>query len=288
MLGNAVDGWQALPSRLVTNSRGKASTQLNWVAAPPVSGNRPGRAVLMTRSTLFGIFLRSLTIQVSFNFRRMQNLGFAFALFPMIAEQRKDRRETEVFLSRHLQMFNTHPYLVSSVIGSVVRIEEEASTPESAEELKKTLMGPYAAIGDSFFWGALRPFSAVGAVIPALAGTLLAPLAFLLLYTPAHLWIRVKGFLEGYRCGRNGIDFIRALDLPKVSVKIRYLSLILIGSLAAVAIDTACRYRIFPAGVPGRAAGFVLLLLVVAGIRRGVSSVKILYGMSLLCMVLSI
>jgi mannose/fructose/N-acetylgalactosamine-specific phosphotransferase system component IID len=245
-------------------------------------------AVLMKRSTLFSIFIRSLTIQVSFNFRRMQNLGFAFAMFPLIAEQRKDRTETEVFLARHLQMFNTHPYLVSSVIGSVARIEEEAYTPESAEDLKKTLMGPYAAIGDSFFWGALRSFSAVGAVILALAGNLLAPLAFLLLYTPAHLWVRVKGFLEGYRCGRNGIDFIRALDLPRESVKFRYLTLILIGSLAAAAVDTTSRSWNFLPEMPGGAVGLVLFLLAFAGVRRGISSVKILYGMSILCMVLSI
>jgi len=242
----------------------------------------------MKRATLFSIFLRSLTIQVSFDFRRMQSLGFAFAMFPLITEQRKDRRQTEVFLARHLQMFNTHPYLVSSVIGSVTRIEEEACSPGLAEDLKKVLMGPYAAIGDAFFWGALRSFSAVGAVILALAGTLLAPLAFLLLYTPAQLWVRVKGFLEGYRCGRNGIDFIRALDLPKESLKIRYLLLILIGLLAAAAVDTTSRSWNFSPEMPGGAVGLVLLLLVFAGVRLGISSVKIFYGMSLLCMALSI
>jgi hypothetical protein len=98
----------------------------------------------------------------------------------------------------------------------------------------------------------------------------------------------VKGFLEGYRCGRNGIDFIRALDLPTESVKFRYLALILIGSLATVAVDTASRSWNFPPEIPGGAVGSVLLFLVFAGIRRGISSVKILYGISLLCMVLSI
>lgn len=241
----------------------------------------------MKRSTLFSIFLRSLTIQASFNFRRMQNLGFAFAMSPLIQEQRKDPGEARVFLTRHLQMFNTHPYLVSPVIGSAARMEE-AFPPGSVEDLKKALMGPYAAIGDSFFWGSLRSFCAVGAVIMALAGTLLAPLAFFLLYTPAQLWVRVKGFLEGYRCGRNGIDFIRALDLPKVSVKLRYITLILVGSLGAVAVDTACRSWNFPSEIPGGAVGAFVLLLVLAGVRRGISSVKILYGMSFLCMVLSI
>ncbi len=242
----------------------------------------------MKGSTLFSIFMRSLTIQVSFNFRRMQNLGFAFALFPLIAEQRKDRKETEVFLARHLQMFNTHPYLVSSVIGSVARIEEEACAPESADDLKQALMGPYAAIGDSFFWGALRSFSSVGAVIMALAGTLLAPFAFLLLYTPTHLWVRVKGFLEGYRYGRNGIDFIRALDLPKESVKFRYLTTIMIGFLAALAVDATGSSWNFTPEIADGAVRAVLLLVAFALVRRGISSVKIFYGMSLLCMVLSI
>ncbi len=261
---------------------------MNKAATPPGGENRPDRAILMEKTTLFSIFMRSLIIQVSFNFRRMQNLGFAFAMFPFIAKQQKNQSETDVFLARHLQMFNTHPYLVSSVIGSVVRIEAEASNPESAGDLKKALMGPYAAIGDSFFWGALRSLSAVGAVILALAGTLLAPLAFLLLYIPAQLWVRVKGFLEGYRHGRRGIDFIRALDLPKESVRLRYLLLIMIGCLAAVAIDATGRSWNPPPEMPGGAVGLGVILVAFAGGRQGISSVKILYGMSLLCMALSI
>ena len=217
----------------------------------------------------------------------MQNLGFAFAMFPLIAEQRKDRKESEVFLARHLQMFNTHPYLVSSVIGSVARIEEEAGRSESAEDLKKALMGPYAAIGDSFFWGALRSFSAVGAVIVAFMGTLTAPLAFLLLYNPFHLWVRGKGFLEGYRRGKSGIDFIRGLDLPGAAGRIRFLLLILIGILAAVAVEMACRPRDFLPEIPARAAALGLLILFSLGVHKGISPVKILYGMPLLCMVIS-
>ena len=255
---------------------------------PPVCGDVPAvGGLMMNGSTLLGIFFRSLTIQVSFNFWRMQNLGFAFAMLPLIRHREGDQVRIAAFLSSHLQMFNTHPYLASPVIGAVVRIEEEGRTSE-AVDLKKALMGPYAAIGDSFFWGALRSLSAVGAVILALAGTLLAPLAFLLLYTPAHLRVRVKGFLEGYRCGRNGIDFIRALDLPKESIKFRYLSLILIGFLAAVAVDTAGRSWNFPPEMPGGAVGSALLLLVFTGVRLGISSVKILYGTSLLCMAFSI
>ena len=71
--------------------------------------------------------------------------------------------------------------------------------------LKQSLMASYAAIGDIFFWGALRPFASIFAVILIYMGLIIAPVAFLLIYTPAHFWIRLKGFIEGYRQGKKGI-----------------------------------------------------------------------------------
>ena len=251
------------------------------------SGNRR-RNEIMKKSTLLNIFLRSLTIQVSFNCRRMQNLGFAFSMLPMIREKGKESEDPAVFLARHLEMFNTHPYLASSVIGSVIRIEEDDAAPESAADLKEALMGPYAAIGDGFFWGALRTFSAVAAVLSALAGTLAAPFLFLLLYTPAHLWVRIKGFMEGYRWGRNGITFIKGLDLPKETINIRYGTVILVGMLAAFAVEGPRFSRSVHPGAVEWMVQTVLFVVAFAGVRRGISSVNIFYGLSALCFLFSI
>jgi PTS system mannose-specific IID component len=242
----------------------------------------------MKSSVLLNIFLRSLTIQASYNFRRMQNLGFVFSLLPLIRREEERGERMAASLASHLQMFNTHPYFAAPAIGSLARFYEEGEPEEAVDHLKKVLMGPYAAIGDSFFWGALRSFSAVAAVIVALRGSIAAPLVFLLLYTPAHLLVRVKGFLEGYRRGRNGIDFIRGLDLPAVGGRIRILSSILVGILAAVAADTAWPAWILLPDIALKTLAFSLLLLCFLGIRRGISTVKILYGITFLCMVLSI
>ena len=240
----------------------------------------------MKQSVLWNIFLRSLTIQASFNFTRMQSLGFTFALLPLIRRECDSRRLTES-LKRHLQMFNTHPYLAAPVIGAVTRIEEEGDTA-AAEHLKKAVMGPYAAIGDLFFWSALRPFSAVVAVILALKGFLLAPLAFVILYDPTHAWVRGKGFIEGYRLGKGSIEFIRGLNLPAVTGRIRFGSLILIGILAAVAAETAAHSWMFLSEIPGKAVALVLIILCLMGVRRGISPMMILYGATLLCVAMSI
>jgi mannose PTS system EIID component len=243
---------------------------------------------MMNGSTLFSIFLRSLTIQVSFNFGRMQNLGFAFAMLPLIRRQDDGRLQIKAALARCLQPINTHPYMAAPMIGAVARLEEEGRAAE-AVDLKEALMGPYAAIGDSFFWGALRSFAAVAAVITAFMGSpFVAPLVFLSLFCPAHFWVRGKGFLEGFRRGKAGIDFIRRLDLPEAAVRLRILSLILIGILAALALDMACRpWNLLPA-IPAGAAALSFLILAFVGIRRGISSVRLLYGIAFLSMVLSI
>jgi PTS system mannose-specific IID component len=236
---------------------------------------------------LLAIFLRSLTVQVSFNFWRMQNLGFAFALIPLIRRQAGDRDRAAELVADHMQMFNTHPYMVAPVIGSVARLEEEGHNQDAAN-LKRALMGPYAAIGDSFFWGALQSFSALGAVIAVSAGVVPVLLTFGLLYLPAQIWVRAMGFWQGYCRGRSGIDFIRRLDLPGLAGKLRFGSLILMGILAAIVVDATSRSWAFLPAMPALATATAAFFLCFVGIRRGISAVKILYGTSLLCMVLSI
>ena len=192
----------------------------------------------MKNSTLIKIFLRSFFIHVTLNFRRMQNLGFAMAIIPVIREWNLSQKDAEGILTRHLQMFNTHPYFSASIVGAVVRLEEEqmhsGNTSSDAIVVKQSLMGPYAAIGDTFFWGALRPFAAIIAIVLGFMGFIIAPLIFLLIYTPAHFWVRLKGFIEGYRRGKQGIEFIRIMDLPRVAVRIRWFSLIMLSCFAVL------------------------------------------------------
>jgi mannose PTS system EIID component len=222
----------------------------------------------------------------------MQNLGFAFSLLPLVRHLGKGGQDVPALLIKHLQMFNTHPYLSGPILGSVVKLEEEGAADdghraEEAANLKGSLMGPYAALGDSFFWGSLRPFAAIAGVGLGLCGSALAPGAFLLLYSPAHFWIRCRGFIEGYRRGRQAVDFIRALELLTVARKIRWLSLVALGIVAAVAAQLACPVMAAPSSMVIKAVLLVLVILLFLAVKRGVSQVMLLYGMALLFLVLS-
>ena len=244
----------------------------------------------MKKTTLMKIFLRSFFIQTTLNFRRMQNLGFTMAITPLIRELELQPKNSEKMLTRHLQLFNTNPYLSASVIGSVVRLEEEQKDNDDDSDvllIKQSMMGSYAALGDIFFWGALRPFAAITAVVLSYMGLMLAPVAFLLIYTPAHVWIRLNGFIEGYRGGKKGFEFIRSLDLPSVSVKIRWVALFVL----AVSIIWLPGFGYWPITITSaiitKLTAFATVLLCLLLIKNGLSQIYIIYGVVVLFFLIS-
>jgi PTS system mannose-specific IID component len=233
---------------------------------------------MIKKSCLIRIFLRSFFIQSSFNFRGMQNLGFTFSVIPLIKAAGLDKMQASQLLNRHLQPFNTHPYLTGPVLGSVIRLEEETRDGRDVSEFKTTLMGPYAAMGDTFFWGAWRPFLAIAAVVLALEGVLWAPLIFLAIYNPLPIYVRLKGFVEGYRRGRRSIDFIGGLNLPGLAGKVRWISVILLGYLAMLLSREAGTAWV---GGPELLTGVLALGVIVLCclmISRGISALIILYA----------
>jgi PTS system mannose-specific IID component len=208
----------------------------------------------------------------------MQNLGFAFAMMPLLRE-RGSRIEPREFLTRQLQRFNTHPVLTAPIMGAVSRLEEEGR-PEEASHLKETLMAPYAAIGDSLFGNSLRPFSAAGSLLFAFLGTLLAPVVYLALYSPLHLWIRIRGFTAGYSRGKEGVDFIRAMNVPLLASRVRWCVAILLG-IVAFRVAGANDYA-FGRAFPLLDMGVILAVILGSfwAVKKGIPVTAILYGLS--------
>ncbi len=116
--------------------------------------------------TRLNVFFRSFLLQAGWNFERMQNMGFVFALAPALKKIWKDKEELKQAMLRHIKPFNTQPYMASFSLGQVLRLEEKmAASPvekrgeiaEQLAEIKKASSSALAAIGDTLFWGALKP-----------------------------------------------------------------------------------------------------------------------------------
>lgn len=230
---------------------------------------------------LIRVFLNSLFIQASWSFTGMQNLGFASSVAPALKGLYRGK-ELEGALRRHMEFFNTHPYMAAPILGAVVRLEEEVKAGKrdvaSISSFKQGVMGPYGALGDSLFWGSIKPFAAVVALIMALSGSLWAPIIFLIVFNIPHLWMRVYGLLAGYRLGEDVVLYIKSLDLPGWGRRVRGLTLLLVGVLLALYWWRMTHYLHSPLSSMNLAIIFVTLVLSIAWLlRKGFSSSAMVY-----------
>ena len=190
----------------------------------------------MATKLVWRMFFRSLLVQSSWNFAGLQNLGFFFMTWPALVRRRLPAPELARTGLRHLRNFNTHPYFAGFVAAAVIRDEEGGADDKTVEALKRSLMSALGAVGDEFFWAALRPLAAVIALPAALAGLAWAPLLLLAVYNVPHLAIRVWGISAGL--GGGGIvDLLQRQPLTRALPALGAATAVLIGFLVGAAAD---------------------------------------------------
>jgi len=221
----------------------------------------------------------------------MQNIGFVYALGPVVRRLGKSEGKKRAMLMRHVDFFNSHPYFSAPIVGSVVKLEEECigrDDCQSVVEMKTTLMSPYAAVGDPFFWGAMKPMAAVVGVLMACKGFVLAPLVFLLLYNSVHIWFRLKGFIEGYRDGMGAFEFIGSMMMADKIRKIKWVAVLALAALTSVIMENLSFSIAGIGDVGARLLMLPVILICVFMMRKGVSVLTILYGSMCLVLVFSL
>jgi len=183
----------------------------------------------MTPWMMARVGARLLLLQARWDPARMQGPGFAFALEPWLAAVWA--AEPEALLEarrRHLEYFNTHPIAAWLAAGIVCRQEAAASAlkgPERAaviariRSLKTSLGASLAGIYDSFFWGALRPASALAGVLAGQAAyrfNWVHPLAWtagvaLAVYGVPSVFARAAGLRRGWTEGERACAALACL-----------------------------------------------------------------------------
>lgn len=72
----------------------------------------------LTQSDIRGVFLRSNLFGGSWNFERMQALGFCFSMVPAIRRLYPENNEArKQAIRRHLEFFNTQPFVAAPILG---------------------------------------------------------------------------------------------------------------------------------------------------------------------------
>ncbi len=241
----------------------------------PAAASPPAK---VPAATLVRCFWRSLFLQAAWNRRGMQNLGFAYAIDPALRALYPDPERRRSALGRHLGFFNCHPYTAAAILGGAIHHEERVAAGSEAAgapiAYKATLQGPLAAIGDGFFWTALRPFFGALAALGALLFGWPAVVVALTIYNAIHLTLRIGLFRTGYRRGDAIVAAIAGLSLPVAADRLRLGGAALCGfSAAAVAAraDLLMRAGAVPVAILAAALGYVAL-------ARGVGLLPALYA----------
>ena len=192
--------------------------------------------IQLTKKDRLAVAWRSTFIQGSWNYERMQNGGFAFSMIPAIKKLYSSKEDRTAALQRHLEFFNTHPYIASPIIGVTLALEEERANGAPVDDVaiqgvKVGMMGPLAGIGDPVFWFTVRPMlGALGASL-ALSGNILGPIIFFV------AWNLIRwGFMWytqefGYRAGSAITDDLSGGLLQDVTKGASILGMFVLSSL---------------------------------------------------------
>ncbi|GFH89635.1 PTS system mannose-specific EIID component [Lachnospiraceae bacterium] len=198
---------------------------------------------VLNKRDLMKVFWRSFTMEWTWNYERQANLGYGFAMVPILEKLYKDKPEEKAeALQRHLEFFNTTPHVSTLILGISSAMEEQNSTQEdfdtsSINNVKVGLMGPLAGIGDSLLWGTLRIIATGIGTSLALQGNILGPILFLLIFNIPHIILRYICMMGGYKLGAGFLSKMQQGGLmDKVTYGASIVGLMSIGAMIATMV----------------------------------------------------
>jgi mannose/fructose/N-acetylgalactosamine-specific phosphotransferase system component IID len=185
------------------------------------------------------------SFQISWNYERMQALGFCWAMIPVLRYLNRDDRTFADAVQRHLSFFNTSPIVGGPfILGSTIALEEGGSA-SSAEGMKIAMMGPLAGIGDAVTFVVYNSIIFTLGSNWALQGHIYGPIFTAVLVLVPYYLVRRWQFSFGYRQGKNLLTHLSSGMLQKVNEALIILGLIVLGGFipSIVKIVTTLSYQ---------------------------------------------
>lgn len=192
--------------------------------------------IKLTKKDRLSVAWRSTFLQGSWNYERMQNGGWCFSMIPAIKKLYKTKEDRAAALKRHMEFFNTHPYVASPILGVTLALEEDRANGTDVDDaaiqgVKVGMMGPLAGVGDPVFWFTLRPMlGALGASL-ALGGNILGPILFFVAWNLirwAFMWYTQE---FGYNAGSKITEDMSGGMLQYVTSLASIMGMFVLGGL---------------------------------------------------------
>ena len=194
------------------------------------------KKVALTKQDRIAVCWRSTFLQGSWNYERMQNGGYCYAMIPAIKRLYTTQEEQAAALKRHLEFFNTQPYVAAPILGVTLALEEDRANGAPVDDaaiqgVKVGMMGPLAGVGDPIFWFTVRPILGALAASFAMSGNIIGPILFFILWNViryAFLWYTQE---FGYKAGTAITKDLSGGLLQKVTQGASILGMFVLGAL---------------------------------------------------------
>ena len=165
----------------------------------------------LDKKTLNKMVWRSLNLQASFNYERMQAAGWLYCILPGLEKIHGDNKEDlQTSMQHNLEFFNTHPFLVTFVMGIVLSLEQQKADINTIRAVRVAAMGPLGGIGDALFWFTLVPIVAGITANMAIYGSLMGPILVLLIFNLVQMGVRFFLMDWSYKLGSKAIEVLTA------------------------------------------------------------------------------
>lgn len=200
--------------------------------------------IKLTKSDINKSLIRWLFFSHScYNYERLQGMGVAHAMAPVIEKLYKTKEDRKNALDRSMSFFNCEPTFASMIHGFTIAVEEKKANGEDIPDetinaFKTSLMGPLSGMGDSLLQGLLAVVLLSIGIDLAMEGNILGPIVFLL-GTAVPVWIFTYIFFhKGYSLGTTAIEsMLSNRKIEKITNAAGIAGLAVIGAMAATRVN---------------------------------------------------
>ncbi len=208
--------------------------------------------------TLNRMALRSYWLQSSFNYETMQSGGWLFAMIPGLEKVHTNKNDLAASMYHNLDFINTHPFLVTFVMGIVLSLEQNKLDTQTIRAVRISAASPLGGIGDALFWLTLVPITAGITSNMAIEGNIAAPFIFLLIFNLAQAACRFGLMKWAYKVGTGAIDALTA-NMQAVTRAASILGVFVVGALTVTMGGTQINLTIPNGTTRGLAANTVIV-----------------------------
>lgn len=188
-------------------------------------------------------------VQTCYNYERMMGMACAHTFLPVVKYLYPDNKEKQIdLMTREMEFFNVHPEFGSCILGLAISMEEDKAMGkdipnELITNIKTSLMGPLAGIGDTIWQGVLIPILLALCIDVTLSGNgniwgavIYAVLMFIITYVFSYM-----NFMFGYRAGGDAImSFLEKGILNKLLKGASIMGCMVMGGLIVNYVHASC------------------------------------------------